>query len=140
MAIVKCHDRKRNITYVYDSTCFFDEEQGKFRYKRKLIGKVDPETGETVPTGKQGGYHPRKKEGSEELMVLEPLRPGRKKKQMSDNKPVSEESELEEARKMIRLLRDENAEYKRKYLSLEKQYNSLVNGLVELISKKNINI
>ncbi|MBQ1310207.1 MAG: hypothetical protein IIY55_00055 [Blautia sp.] len=139
MAIVKCYDRKRDITYVYDSTCFFDEEQGKYRYKRRLIGKINPETGETVPTGKHGGYHPKKEEKPGEQAVLEPLRPGRKKK-MPDDEKITDEAKLEEALETIRRLKEENTEYKRKYLCLEKQYNSLVSGLVDLIPKKNTDI
>lgn len=139
MAIVKCYDRKRDVTYVYDSTCFFDKDQGKYRYKRRLIGKVDPETGETVPTGKQGGYHPRKDDKSEEQVILEPLRPGRKKK-VPDNGNVNEEEKLKEATETIRRLKEENAEYKRKYFCLEKQYNSLVSGLLELIPKKSTGV
>ncbi len=135
MAIVKCHDRKRDVTYVYDSTCFFDEVQGKYRYKRRLIGKVDPETGETVPTGKQGGYHPRKESESREQIVLEPLRPGRKKK-MPDSGYVTDEDKLKDAMETIRRLKEENAEYKSKYFCLEKQYNSLISGLLKLIPQK----
>ena len=137
MAIVKCHDRKRDVTYVYDSTCFFDEAQGKYRYKRRLIGKVDPETGETVPTGKQGGYHPRKEGESGNPAALEPLRPGRKKK-LPDNGSATGEEKLKEAAETIRRLKEENEEYIRKYACLEKQYNSLVSGLLELVPKKSI--
>ena len=54
MAIVKIHNRTRGVTYVYESHSYWDKELKQPRSTRKLIGKIDPETGETVPTGKRG--------------------------------------------------------------------------------------
>lgn len=51
----------RGVTYVYSSKSYYDPEKKQSRSKRKLIGKVDPETGEIVPTGKSG----RKKAASQ---------------------------------------------------------------------------
>ena len=44
----------RGVTYVYSSESYYDPDKKQSRSKRKLIGKVDPETGEVVPTGKRG--------------------------------------------------------------------------------------
>lgn len=60
MAIVKIHNKARGVTYVYESHSYWDKELKQPRSNRKLIGKVDPTTGETVPTGKRG----RRKEAS----------------------------------------------------------------------------
>ena len=54
MAIVKIYNKARGVTYVYESHSYWDKELKQPRSNRKLIGKVDPETGETVPTGKRG--------------------------------------------------------------------------------------
>ena len=54
MSIVKMHNKKAGVTYVYESTSYWDKEKQQPRNKRKLIGKIDPETGEIVPTGKPG--------------------------------------------------------------------------------------
>lgn len=54
MAIVRIHNKARGVTYVYESHSYWDKELKQPRSKRKLIGKVDPETGETIPTGKRG--------------------------------------------------------------------------------------
>lgn len=54
MAIVKIHNKARGVTYVYESRSYWDKELKQPRSDRKLIGKVDPETGKTVPTGKRG--------------------------------------------------------------------------------------
>ena len=50
MAIIKQHDKRSGITYVYESRSYWDPEKKMTRAKRKLIGKVDPDTGEIVST------------------------------------------------------------------------------------------
>ena len=54
MAIVKVHNKARNITYVYESVSYWDKELKQPRSHRKLIGRIDPVTGDVVPTGKRG--------------------------------------------------------------------------------------
>ena len=54
MAIIKQHDKRSGITYVYESTSYWDREKKQPRSKRKLIGKLDPATGEIVPTDGRG--------------------------------------------------------------------------------------
>ena len=46
MAIVKIYNKARGVTYVYESHSYWDKELKQPRSNRKLIGKVDPETGE----------------------------------------------------------------------------------------------
>lgn len=50
MAIIKQYDKRSGITYVYDSKSYYDKEQKCSRAKRTLIGKIDPDTGEIIPT------------------------------------------------------------------------------------------
>lgn len=54
MAIIRQYHRDTDTTYVYESISYWDAEKGQSRSKRKCIGKIDPETGEMVPTGKRG--------------------------------------------------------------------------------------
>ena len=54
MAIVKVHNKTRNITYVYESISYWDKELKQPHSRRKLIGRLDPATGDVVPTGKRG--------------------------------------------------------------------------------------
>lgn len=54
MAIVHVYNRARGVTYVYESQSYWDKELKQPRSNRKLIGKLDPDTGEIVPTGKKG--------------------------------------------------------------------------------------
>lgn len=54
MAIIKQLDKRSGITYVYESTSYWDKEKQQPRSKRKLIGRLNPETGEVVPTDGRG--------------------------------------------------------------------------------------
>lgn len=53
MAVVKVHNKARNVTYVYESVSYWDKELKQPRSHRKLIGRIDPATGDVVPTGKR---------------------------------------------------------------------------------------
>ena len=56
MAIIKQFDKRSGITYVYDSRSYYDKEKKCSRAKRTLIGKLDSETGEIIPTdGRNNG-------------------------------------------------------------------------------------
>jgi len=50
MAIIKQLDKRSGITYVYDSKSYRDPETKKVRSKRTLLGRLDPETNEIIPT------------------------------------------------------------------------------------------
>ncbi len=50
MGIVKQYDKRTGITYVYESKAYWDKATHNSKAKRKLIGRLDPETGEIVPT------------------------------------------------------------------------------------------
>ena len=50
MAIIKQFDKRSGITYVYDSKSYYDKEKKCSRAKRTLIGTIDPDTGEMIPT------------------------------------------------------------------------------------------
>ena len=54
MALIKQYHRDTNTTYVYSSESYWDPEKKQSRSRRKVVGKIDPETGEMVPTGKRG--------------------------------------------------------------------------------------
>lgn len=54
MAIVKQYHKDTNTTYVYESESYWDPEKKQSRSRRRVIGKIDPETGEMIPTGTRG--------------------------------------------------------------------------------------
>ena len=62
MAMVKQLDKRSGITYVYESISYWDREKKQPRSKRTLIGRLDPATGEIVPTDGRG-KHRAQKEG-----------------------------------------------------------------------------
>lgn len=62
MGIIKQLDKRTGITYVYESKAYWDKEKQQSRAKRTLIGKIDPETGEMIPTD---GRHRKTGEPSE---------------------------------------------------------------------------
>ena len=48
------YNRKTDTEYVYINSTYFDDELQRKVHKRKLIGKIDRETGERIPTGALG--------------------------------------------------------------------------------------
>ena len=54
MSIIKQKDKRTGITYVYESKSYWDKEKRQPRSNRTLIGKLDEETGEIVPTDGRG--------------------------------------------------------------------------------------
>lgn len=54
MAIIQQYHKDTDTTYVYESISYWDTEKGQSRSRRRCIGKIDPATGEMVPTGKRG--------------------------------------------------------------------------------------
>ena len=65
-AIVYQTNRKTGITYAYESHSYWDREKQQSRAKRKCIGKVDPASGQIVPTRK------RKPPSQEEIPPAKP--------------------------------------------------------------------
>lgn len=64
MSIVKLLNKKTGISYVYESKSYWDPQKKQSRNTRRIIGKIDPETGEIVPTGPRG--RPRKEQPQSE--------------------------------------------------------------------------
>ena len=50
MAIIKQKDSRTGITYVYESISTWDKEKKQSRSRRRLLGRLDEETGEIIPT------------------------------------------------------------------------------------------
>ena len=54
MGIVKQRDSRTGVIYVYENNSYWDKEKRQARSHRKLLGRLDEETGLVVPTGKRG--------------------------------------------------------------------------------------
>ena len=96
MAIIYQHDKRSDITYAYESKSFYDKEKKCSRAKRTLIGRVDPETGEIIPTD------------------------GRNKRTKTAAQPASIDKD-----KLIERLQDENRQLKLQVSALEKEISRL---------------
>ena len=69
MSISKSYNKQNGVTYVYEVIeNYWDKEKKQSRSKRKLIGKIDPVTGEMVPTSSRG--RPKKSDDSADYKVL----------------------------------------------------------------------
>jgi len=54
MAIIRHKDKRSGITYIYESKAYWDKEKKQSRSTRTLIGRLDTETGQIVPTDGRG--------------------------------------------------------------------------------------
>ena len=64
MTRINQYDKRTGITYVYESESYWDKEKQQPRSKRRLIGKLDEQTGEVVPTDGRGKKRAEKKNAS----------------------------------------------------------------------------
>ena len=62
MAIVKYTNPKTGVQYAYESTASWDPETHRNHPKRIYLGRVDPTTGEIIPTEGKRGRKPVQKE------------------------------------------------------------------------------
>lgn len=106
MAIVTQYHKDTDTTYVYESESYYDPSKKQSRSKRKLIGKLDKETGEIVPTGRRG---PKKKESPETEAASEGLKRTENSRQMEE-KIQELEGKVSILRNRIERLEEENRE------------------------------
>ena len=77
-AIVK-YANQSGVVYAYDSVSEWDPEKKQSRSKRKCLGRVDPDTGEIIPTSGRRGRPPKESKngatpvGSENEALTEAL-------------------------------------------------------------------
>ena len=106
-SIVKHTDKRSGITYAYESVSYWDKETKMPRCRRKLIGRVDPQTGEIRPTDgrcrKNSPY--QKTEESPQEKILQRLK-GMKVSELK-KEIVRLELELDAAKKQIENLQNQ---------------------------------
>jgi hypothetical protein len=68
MAIVYQFDKRVGITYAYQSISCRDKVTKQPRSKRTLMGRVDPQTGEIIPT--DGRHRGGRKDNSVDLRIF----------------------------------------------------------------------
>lgn len=125
-SIVKHYDKRTGITYVYESESYWDKEKKQPRNRRKMIGKIDPITGEIVPNGPRGR---RKKEAAESTSAG--VSSGLNSSQASSSGGDYEKQLLEKDLR-IRQLTQENAALTAQNERLKKQYLLLMKDLKDI--------
>lgn len=129
MAIIKQYDKRRNVTYFYESHSQWIPELGQPRAKRKLIGKLDPETGQMVPTGRRG----RAKSGVSNASTSETKSP--EARLCEENSKMREElmhakQEIEDLTQTVRKLKSKNKSLSTSILRM----SSMITQLNEVIT------
>ena len=100
MAIIKQTNKKTGITYVIDSESYWDKEKQQPRSRRKIIGKIDPATGEVVPTN----HHQKRK-----TVAAEQSLPSFPVKSSDDETCVDQARILELEKQVLKLQRQKEA-------------------------------
>lgn len=97
MSISRSYNKQNDTTYVYEVIeNYWDKEKKQPRSRRKLIGKIDPDTGEVVPTAsrkkttndKEGDYKKLHESAQKEI--------ARKDKRINELKELLNEYLMEE--------------------------------------------
>ena len=70
-SIVYQIDKKTGAKYAFESVSYWDKDKKQPRSKRKYLGKVDPETGEIIPS--RGRTVHSEEKASEETTILPAL-------------------------------------------------------------------
>ena len=118
MAIIKQYHKDTDTTYVYESESYWDPELKQARSKRRCIGKIDPDTGEIVPTGRRGK---KKKEDTA---------PSRDDEKLLSRYKAAEKENLE-LHARIQTLENQLAEKEKQLL----EYQETAEKIAELASK-----
>ena len=122
MSRVYQYDNRVDTTYVYDVENVFDSTAGVMRPRRKLIGKLDPETREVIPTANRG--RPRKTTSGKTESAEHANRAEQAKARFLETIRKKDE--------MISSLKEENKNLKESVIKLEKTLSSicsLCNGI-----------
>jgi hypothetical protein len=95
MSIVKQKDKRTGTTYIYESKSYWDKEKQQPRSKRTLIGKLDEQTGEIVPTDGRGKKRTeRKKPVFSDTTLCDKQKQQLKEKDLLINRLTSQNNEL----------------------------------------------
>ena len=128
MHYVKSKDKRTGITYVYESESYWDKKKQQPRAHRKLIGKLDEETGEIVPTDGRGR---KRKDRSKEASSVSADAATTADAISAEAAPVPESDSsriIREKDAQIRQLTAENEKLRREKAAFLKALNALAAG------------
>ena len=116
-SIIKKLNKQTGVTYVYESESYWDKEKKQPRSRRKLVGRIDEETGEIVPTGGRGNR--RKKKLTD---IPENVSPGRNLEALCMEQAEQirqDEAEIDVLKKQVMELTLSVNDYKRRLSKIE---------------------
>ena len=116
MATIYQTNKKTGITYVIESESYWDKEKQQPRSHRTIIGKVDPDTGDVVPTKK---YNREKKASSPSK-----ARSTDQADSVTSTEPKDPTERISELEQQIIQLREEKEALIRDLNKVLQQYNS----------------
>ena len=105
MTTITAFNKARNTTYVYESDSHWDKEKQQSRSKRRLIGKIDPKTGNVIPTGPRGRKKSRRKKETETSTTFPVKKPNYKQlyEQATSDLEIKDAKIVEQRREIARL-------------------------------------
>ncbi|MCD7896192.1 MAG: hypothetical protein LUG50_05895 [Planctomycetaceae bacterium] len=112
MAIVK-YKNQSGTTYAYESISVWDPEKKQARPKRKYLGRVDPETGEIIPTNGRGRKRKKAAEPADDT---------------AQDSAADYAAQLEEKETRIAELEEENRQ-------LKESRDALLNDLTDILGR-----
>ena len=129
MGKVRCRNPKTGVVYVYSSEGYFDEKDQKYKYKRRVIGKLD-ENGNEIPTGPKG--RPRKTYGESDELSMQTRPQGESGKDEETYAAVM--SRMKELEEKNLTLQNELAKNTDELLRLKKDVNRFSRQIREAIN------
>ena len=121
MSIVKSYSNQNHTTYFYEQDYKWNPATKRPEGKRKLIGKLDPETGKMIPTGRPG--RPRKEKVTETSSSKE-MKDDERLKKLTDqvNDLTRRNQELFEENRRLKKV---NKDYEKRFATIAKAVSSL---------------
>ena len=136
MAIVKQYDKRRNVTYCYESVSTWIPELKQPRAKRKLIGRLDPETGAIVPTGRRGRPKKDNSVASTEPKSAEARLTEENSKMREDL--LQAKQEIAELSQMVKALKDQNRKLTKSVMKMSGILSQLDKEMTQSLSSISI--
>ena len=127
MAIVKQYDKRRNVTYLYESHSTWIPELGQPRAKRKLIGRLDPETGQVVPTARRGQPKKDANAAAESRLTEENSR--------MREELIRAKQEIQDLTQTVRKLKSQNERLTKSVLKMSSTVKKLNEEMGEFVSQ-----
>lgn len=123
MAIIRQHHKDTDTTYILTSESYWDPVKKQSKSRRKIIGKLDPETGEIIPTGSKKAPKNKDQALAERVRELE----------IQKDTLQTRMNALERENKKLRAKNDELSEFRAKTQRLRNIIKNASSSLIEFV-------